>query len=560
MINIKRMSTKNKPTEYIPRSASKARAWVRELPVANLGETTRRLYMGLVDFNRSRVSPTTRIDIADALQPAAQIVLGNLQRYLTCRAFPLPKKSQRVFELKQSLLLELAGAYQLAAIDMLTTSSVTKKNLLKSIYSAMDYMSQVLLQSFMVYAKTRDTLWHDMHHLYLLACENKLEHIIITKNKERFASISDIYKYVNLLALCNPYSLRQGEIEKLDHLAHVVLPLIDIHLNADSIKTEMTYVVHLNSDTHAALVPVCDILNSPTIRVLDLNQLIKKLDRYIGTLENKEEASDYYLFTELGLSLAKRIVFHLTRIRNRSFNRYEKDEDIRVVTGLTDVVTVVNDDYKVKISDDVDDDDYIFAALNHDIGVDGNILENDQEVSDDTVVINMQTWHVENSSIGGYGLCLRDNMPSGARVGEIIGLNPINDIKAKWQVGTIRWLEFVKNRGLCAGIEFLAPQITPVEAKKILNRQIPQSFPISGLLLPLIEGIRPEPELVFPAQIFESGDKINIIIDSHNETVQLTHRDACTGSFVIFGYSAVKEESTEKEVADDDYSAIWGSL
>ena len=553
------MSANKLPVEYIPRSVGKARIWANELPITNLGEATRRLYMGLVDFNQSRISPSVRIEIADTLRKPAAIILKNLQRHLNYRAFPLPKKSQRIFELKQSLLLELAGAYQLAAIDMLTTSSIVKKPLLKSIYSAMDYMSQVLLQSFMVYTKTRDTLWHDMHHLYLLACENKLENITVVKEKGRLNSISDIYKYVNLLALANPYSLRQGEIEKLDHLFHVVLPLVKIHPNADKIQTDLTYVIHLNSDTHAALVPVSDILNSPTVRVLDLSFLVQKLDSYIGTVEDKERPSDYYLFTDFGISLAKRLVFHLTRVRNRSFNRYSKDEMINVVTGLADVVTVINDSYKVEAADDPDDDDYIFAALNHDTSLEGGQKKDIAKNSDDSSVL-MQTWHVQNSSVGGYGICWEEEMPSGARVGEIIGLLPQSGEDETWQVGTIRWLEYVKGQGLCAGVEFLAPHIIPVEVNQIINRDIQQTFPMAGLMLPPIEGIRPEPELVFPAQMFRSGDQIKIKLDAREETICLTNRDECTGSFGIFGYTIIKNEKTKEEIEDEDYSAIWGAL
>ncbi len=553
------MSTKNKAKEYIPRSVGKARAWVSDLPIANIGETTRRLYIGLVDFNQSRVSPVTRIEIGNTLRPVAALILGHLQRHLVYQAFPLPRKSQRIFELKQSLLLELAGIYQIAALDMLTTSSITKKHLLKSLYSAMDYMSQVLLQSFMVYAKTRDTLWHDMHHLYLLACENKLEDIIVIKDKNHFATISDIYKYVNLLALSNPYSLRQGEIEKLDKFFHTALPLVKIHPNADKIKTDMSYVVHLNSDTHAALLPVSDILNSPTIRVLDLSLLITKLDRYITTEEHERAAKEYIFFTGLGTSLAKRLVFHLTRVRNRSFNRYKKDEDVRVVTGLANVVTVVNDDHKLEVENDIDTDDYIFAALNYDVSPDGGQKPKEEKVLE-TSSLPMQIWHVENSSVGGYGLCLRENSPSGARVGEIVGISPVNKPSAKWQVGTIRWLEYVKEQGLCAGVEFLAPRINPITAKQVLNRTLSQPLPIDGLMLPMIEGIRPEPELVFPAQIFKKDDKLVIEIASKEETISLTQGDECTGSFSIFSYTIVNTEKTEEELDEEDYSAIWGSL
>ncbi len=554
------MPLKNKPKEYIPRTPSKAKAWANDLPITNMGETTRRLYLGLVDFNQSHIAPVIRIEIGENLRPVTRLVLDNLQRHLVYQAFPLPKKSQQIFELKQSLLLELAGVYQLAALDMLTTASVTKKYLLRALYSAMDYMSQVLLQSFMVYVKTRDTLWHDMHHLYLLAYENQLDNITVIKDKACFATITDIYKYVNLLALSNPYSLRQGEIEKLDKFFRTALPLVKIHLNADSITTEMSHVIHLNSDTHAALLPTSDILNSPTIRVLDLSLLITKLDRYIAAEEKERATKEYIFFTGLGISLAKRLVFHFTRVRNRAFKRYKKNEDVQVVTGLANVVAAINLGYQFEEQEEIDIDDYIFAALNHDISMNGSVNLKTNTTKHE-ISLPIQIWHVENSSVGGYGLCLKDKQPSGARVGEIIAISPLDNSKeGKWQVGTIRWLEFIKQRGLCAGIEFLAPQISPVLVKHVFNRTLSQSLPIEGLLLPMIEGIRSQPELVLPAQIFKTNDKIKIEISSKDEMIRLTHRDECTGSFGIFGYKAIKAKTTKEEMEKEDYSAIWESL
>jgi hypothetical protein len=577
MINLRAMK-KETSDEYIPRSVNKARAWVRGLPITNLGETTRRLYMGLVDFNQSRISSVARIDIADTLHNTASLVLGNLQRHLVSRAFPLPQKSQRIFELKQSLLLELAGSYQLAAVDMITTASITKRPLLKAIYSAMLYLSEVLLQHYTVYAKTRDTLWHDMHHLYLLACDNGLQNMVVLKDNDGLATINDVYKYANLLALSNPYSLRQGEIERLEHLFHVLLPLVEIHPNADTIKTELSYIIHLNRDAHAALVPVSDILNSPTIRVLDLSELIKKLDCYISALENNTKPSKYYLFKDIGISLAKRLVFHFTRVRNRSAKRYVKNENISVVTGLSNVVTVLDNNDKLESLNNAELDDLSASAFDKDQNMAVDALYSSKNnstsqsskpnsaptVSDTaTPTVLMQTWLVTNSSVGGYGLLWRNDEPSAARVGSIVGLRSAHDAEVEWQIGTIRWIEFIKERGLCVGIEFLAPYVVPIAVKHINHVKKPvQNLPIAGLMLPPIEGIRPEPELLFPPQMFRTGDELQVAFSLHEETIRLTNRDECTGSFGIFGYNVVKKETLKLEdvIDEEDYSAIWGGL
>ena len=46
---------------FIPHSESKAREWVAALPLADPGETTRRLFHGLVDLNRRALAPQMRL-------------------------------------------------------------------------------------------------------------------------------------------------------------------------------------------------------------------------------------------------------------------------------------------------------------------------------------------------------------------------------------------------------------------------------------------------------------------------------------------------------------------
>ena len=67
----------------IPTTESKAREWVKQLPLTDVGETTKRLYNGLIDLNHRVLPSVTRIKLSEALRPVVDLVLGNLQRHLT---------------------------------------------------------------------------------------------------------------------------------------------------------------------------------------------------------------------------------------------------------------------------------------------------------------------------------------------------------------------------------------------------------------------------------------------------------------------------------------------
>ena len=112
--------------QLIPHTEAKAKVWVANLPITNPGETTKRLFYGLVDLNRRALPVATRIAIGEMLIPAMGVALEALQRHLVARAFPLTAKTQKIFELAQSLTLEFAGLYQVAALDIITKKEGNK--------------------------------------------------------------------------------------------------------------------------------------------------------------------------------------------------------------------------------------------------------------------------------------------------------------------------------------------------------------------------------------------------------------------------------------------------
>ena len=113
-------------------SPAKARSWVSGLPLTDMGESTRQLFLGLTHLNQSSIAPDKRIEITEIIAPYIVMVLDNLDRHLS-RTLPLPERSQKIFDLKKSLKMEIAGSYQLAALEMLAKNSASKKKLILAI-------------------------------------------------------------------------------------------------------------------------------------------------------------------------------------------------------------------------------------------------------------------------------------------------------------------------------------------------------------------------------------------------------------------------------------------
>lgn len=533
----------------IPTSESKAREWVQLLPLTDIGETTKRLYNGLVDLNHRVLPSLMRIKLSEILRPVVDLALNNLQRHLTYRTFPLPKKGQRIFELNQALLLEFAGSYQLAALDMLTRDDISKKGLQIAIYRALDYMGLVLLSSYAVYVRTRDTLWHDIHQLYLVASEQGIDHTTFSAGHPSARTIAARYMQMNALALARPYSLRQDEIFKV--VRYLESDAVRMTLSQDPPREAKDYVhtIVLNTDEPAVIMPLSDLPHSPTVRVLDLTQLIKELEGIMAL----SQGSPASVIVKEGLSrnLAQRLIQHYTTVCNRSFNRFPKNEPITMVTRLPEILSVLSRSTPEHSQETRNDEDLLFGSTLKTRPI-GQVIKYEAEV-------NVQYWQVMNSSVSGYGLQWPHGELSGARVGELIGLRDPSQERNPWIIGAIKWMEQSRERGLCCGVEVLSSKVMPMTILRVLNRPLTQQLPIEGLMLPSIEGVRPDPIFILPAYIFQPADEVVVRFSGREERVRLTLLDETLGAFAHFRFETL-ETTLKSNLETEEFSSLWDDL
>ncbi|MGB1310634.1 MAG: hypothetical protein ACPG47_05455 [Leucothrix sp.] len=552
--------TKKKTDAALLTSVSQAKNWVQELPLTNMGEVTRVLYQSLVALNQHPLPPAIRIEIIEVLLPYVNIALENLDRHFSTRSFPLPERSQKVFDLKQALQLELAGSYQLAALDMLTRGGDSPKRLTLAIGRAIRYMGRTLVNSYGVYVKCKPNIWHDVHHLYLLACENKVQDKAIPKSSDGKAepfTIESYYKLFNLVALGIPNSLRQGEIDRLEKFFASLVNTVNILDDVDSIQGDYAHIALLNSDEPAALMPVSEVLNSPTSRIFDIAKVEAVLKDFIVMTAN----SSFGLHEDqpmLNRGLANRLLSRMTSSSSRKNKRFDRDEVAGVVMRLNDVFSVVaasaiND----HVEEQVQAEDDLYEKLSYGEPASSPWVDIEVETSLEDSDVEIQPWYIDNSSTKGYGLRQKVIQPSSARVGEVLALRDPADQSESWQIAVIRWMDFYRDKGLCFGAELLSPSAVSISIKAITNRKAPQRLPINGLLLPIIETVRDKPSLLLPGHMLLVEDILMMDIGAREEKIQLIAIDECLGSFAYCDYIVLDQEEDEAESPDNDFSGIW---
>jgi hypothetical protein len=551
-------SANKKNKNAIPHSASQARSWVNDLPLTNMGEVTKRLYKALIALNQQPLPAQVRISIGDVLLPFVNMSLDNLNRHFSSRSFPLLDRSQKVFDLKQALQLELAGLYQLATVDMLTKGPLVQKKLLISIGRAIKYMSGTLINSYSIYNKNKANVWHDVHQLYLFACENNVQSQIIPDKSDAQAeklSIEEHYLFVHLIALSIPNSLRQGEITRLESFYKRVISQVKILENTDSIESQYAHIALLNSDEPAALMPVSDIVSSATSRIIDISNIIAILNHFIKETANTTLGlhKDYPM---LNHGLAKRLVYVMTHARSRKHKRFERNDKAGIVIRLKDVIEVVRCTQTDSVILQNAEEDEVYNQLNFGETIASPWVELGIETLEEEHDVEIQTWKIKNSSASGYGLCQHEKEPTSARIGEIVGIKDPADESNQWQILVIRWMDYYRGKkGLCFGAELISPKAMSIRIDSVKNRVLTQTLPVEGLFLPSIEGIREEPNLILPSYMFKVEDILTLQFSAREEKVQITKIDECVGVFAYCNFKVV--ENVQIDDDEDNFDEVW---
>ena len=546
------------------KTVSKTRRWITGLPVMDMGETTRRLFAGLTKLNNEPIAPQVRVDITEILLPYVKMSLENLDRHFLSRSFPLPDRSQKVFDLKKSLIMELAGSYQLAALDMLTKNSGSKKGLLISIGRAIQYMSVVIMNDYGIYAKNKKSIWHDIHHLYLLACEKKIQNKEIPHKDDVHGenlSIEEQYKLINLVALSAPNTLRQGEVARIREFFLKTLDEVKLIANPDNVKSKYAHITLLNSDEPASLMPVSDLLNSPTSRIFDLSSVIHQIDQFVSLSEMDEHGKNDK-WPMLTHSLSKRLAYVLTTIRNRRYKRFDREEKASLVIRMQDVLKIVRDNetdtFLDQINEDVENDN-IYEALAAEDNIESPWSEIDVEELASDKGISIHSWMIENSSSGGYGLKQIVSEATTARVGELVAIKDPKDNSDMWQISVAKWMDSFKGVGLRIGLEILSIHSMAISVEEVTTRKITQKLPLEGILLPTIDGARDEANLIFPGYIFKVDDELTMTLGSRQQHVRITNIDDTVGNFSYCNFEVLDLEETP-EGSLESFDDVWEFL
>ena len=522
--------------------------WVDDLPLLNTVHTLQLLNDALDDINTLDIPADNRHMALELMSTSVMCVTDALKKIFLGKPMPLQEADSTAATQALDILNRMATGYRILADDL--GRKLNQENQLAiAIHRALRYLSELLLIHYQIYIQYPDGLWKSIHVLYALAEEYGITTRPVTDPTapaSEESTIATIYMQILLLSLACPYRMRQKEIN------YVYSALLDWArfcrlVPASNTRTNGLFTLNLQSDSppvYRALAK--DAATDKHTRILDTSAATEQL-RNVLSAENVPAVNH----TGIGnTDTLQQLMLAWGAMPKRKFPRHHHQHSpVRLLTGINAIHALITGPAcQVHEDDDSITDHHYLPDPTFDSStsfttradVADNLLRGAFH-ADATQGSHIESWHMTDTSAGGYSLLWDNITASNARVGELVAIVQQKEPAEKgWQLGVIRWLKFTGERGLELGVQLLAPAGEAIWAFACNDdfRLDPRTDKrMQGILLPGIEALGQQASLLLPSLPFRPGCTCILERNGRRENIILTRQLENTGYFAQFHFT-----------------------
>jgi hypothetical protein len=525
-------------TETDPKQA---RAWLAALPLADGGDSARDIYQALYTLNRLELAAHTRLELMALYRAPVATVSTVLHSQFSALGFPLAPGMRQLAEFIRQLQMEMAIGYKCAIQDLhgARLSWGKKHQLALASVRAMDYLGEVLLRSYQAYMPPPSGVWTEIHTLFRYAEEqDSLEQPVEISDDggAGTTTISQRYRQILLLALCNPYQLPHNECNYVNAFlaAWADKALISDQLNiADPLGH---FLINLTTDAPpAAMVQQQALKASPELRVLNTIEVARIVHGFIKRLEQGESVKLLNLGGEItdsaGREMLRRMIKFWGLTPQRKFARTKTRGHMSLCTGINALhffssgrkpFTPPLDEVRQEPTSapattrpaagaektDTADTEVIDVALLASKAELPKWLSGTKLPTPESFPVDR--WRLQDESARGLLLMREGEMAGSVRVGDVLGMQGGHDTSA-WHIGVIRWIKSPEPRRVEMGVERLAPKVTPV-AVRSADAATPTARYMQALLLPAMPVLQRPATLLIPRGLYDAGRDLELAV------------------------------------------------
>ncbi|MCJ1883629.1 molecular chaperone [Pseudomonas sp. LA21] len=567
--------------------------WLDHLPKANLGETARQLYQGLIELNQLKLPVETRLQLLELFRPEVQFVCQHLERHFLNQSIVLDERPRKVANLCQALQNHLAIGYKLIVVREASRVSRERAQLLAaSIQRAIRALCGPLIRASQLYCPVPEGLWLELHQLYQLARQHGLQKLSIRDSlalDPQGLTIEQAYLVALMLGSARCNQMRQHNIARLAEVLEGWSA--QVHVQPASLPSSLFVVAPLvdGPPRYRTLFAESDL---PGGMGIDPQPLVDLIKEYLLLLPENRKLARLKVPEGVSVDLLQHLAAAWGDIAERTFQRTAGHGQLTVCIGMSALHYFLagcqpfaevlkhsqTPDFTAKAKAEVKDAwANAFDAQQVKDWQPGMSLE-EIEYTPTTPAEGGRaapeparenypvfTLPIVNHSPGGYCLTWPKEIPSQLQAGELLGIQDAPD--QGWSIAVVRWIRQVRGGGTQMGIELIAPLAQPC-GLQLLRKTDQGSQYLRALLLPEIAAISRPATVITPRLPFQEGNKVQINLHGDERRATLTRKVTATGSFTQFEYQAhdTRTAPNDKPVTapgprgEEDFDSLWKSL
>lgn len=446
--------------------------WLETLPYVDFDHTTRLLLQALKASNQISIKPSHRVELIALYNRPYQYYLESQMKLGAQHTLQSIETAQ-----KQSLPMKQLAAGLSRACRISIEESLKKKTLwmqskppLDAILMAINYLSHLLIFTYLEYSPTPRHVWKEINFLFdftesIGQHKTVVSEISEEREREKF-SIEHAYKRIVLTSMVDPHHLPFGAVWEVFSQLKTWAESSTIGPFEDLQNPSGYFVVDLKND----YAPVAyskfnkNLAKNREIRLVNAcalqNFVLKQLARAKAG-QSLDEGVEFSPHT------ARLLLEQLSRSwgmpPKRYFKRKPGSGNVRLAHGM-------NSTY------------YYMNGKQHFIANDENETRDDEiDVMNTSgahrINYNEEEWELVDQGAGGFAVVRNLKPGSPVRVGDLVGIETRNkDGNKGWMLGVIRWLMITQARVYKMGIQSLSTQASPVAVKQPGDREYRRAF------------------------------------------------------------------------------------
>ncbi|QMV64151.1 molecular chaperone [Pseudomonas berkeleyensis] len=567
--------------------------WIAGLPKANIGETARQLYQSLVELNQFLTPSENRLQLLELLRPEVSFVCQHLERHFLNQAIVLDERPRKVANLCQALQNHLAVGYKLIISRAMTRSGKEREQLLAvALQRASHSLCSPLIRASQLYCPVPEGLWLELHQLYQIACEQRLQRQVIRDPLARHTpglSLEQTYVTALLLGCARTNQMRQNGIARLAEALEPWSTLVKLQAGD---HPNSLFVLAPQVDGPPRYKSLYQSSELHNLLGIDTQPLVDSIKEYLELPEEERSKSHLMIPDGISLDLLQHVAAAWGDIAERTFQRTAGQGNLTLCIGMTALHFFLSGrrSFAEVLKHPVEIGAAVFKPSTGEPDIWSNAFDAQRSAADEIHFEEIQYTKVTpgeqaapetsgetyptyplaivNHSPGGYCLSWPKDVPSQLQAGELLGVQ--DSPSQGWSVAIVRWIRQVRGGGTQMGIELIAPHARPC-GLQLLRKAEQNSQYLRALLLPEISAISRPASLITPRLPFQEGSKV--LINDHGEEHRavLTRKQVSTGSFSQFEYRRVGNEEgaagkpvtasqSQKPAGEEDFDSLWKSL